>query len=102
MYSTSKGLGTNRRVLISLVPALATDGNGRWAQKDQSIAIIASETHDLLCEAHGGHSPFSLAELEEMLMEGIDLPPEIVKLKAIKYSFASDMHISGSHFVLGR
>lgn len=84
MYSMSKGLGEHRRLLVSLSPVMATDGSGKWAQKDQSIAMLASETHELLCEAHGGHSPYSLSELEEMLIERVDLPPDIIKLKAIK------------------
>lgn len=88
MYSSSKGLGENRRLFISLNPSMATGEDGKWTQKDHSITMQASETHELLCEAHGGHSPYSLSELEEMLVECVDLPPDIIKLKAIKCSVA--------------
>eukprot|EP00892_Ulva_mutabilis_P008354 jgi/Ulvmu1/5891/UM026_0012.1 len=84
VYSSSKGLGQNRRLMISLEPAIGIDETGKWAQKDQDITLRASETHELLCEAHGGHSPYSLSELEEMFIEGADLPDDIVRLKAIK------------------
>lgn len=98
IYSTSKGLGQSRRVFISVTPAIAIDEAGKWAQKDQSIALRASEIHELLCEAHGGHSPYSLSELEEMLIEHADLPPDIVKLRKIKCDITCDLPESLAHW----
>jgi hypothetical protein len=86
LYSASSGLREDRRLLVH---ASAADCPEQWKKKDIKVQAMARESHELLCEAHGGHSTYSLSELEEMIVTGVDLPPAILTLKAIKCESAT-------------
>lgn len=64
--------------------ASAAESNEQWHKRDLKAQAQAREAHELLCEAHGGHSSYSVSELEEMVVSGVDLPPEILSQKTIK------------------
>ena len=81
LYSSSSGLRENRRLLVH---ASAVDSTEQWKKRDIKVQTMARENHELLCEAHGGHSTYSLSELEEMIVTGVEMPPAILTLKTIK------------------
>ena len=81
LYSSSSGLRENRRLLVH---ASAAESNEQWQRRDLKAQAQAREAYELLCEAHGGHSSYSVSELEEMIVSGVDLPPEILTQKTIK------------------
>jgi uncharacterized small protein (DUF1192 family) len=85
LFSTSRGIGDSRRCYITTIrPGPVTGQSGQWLQKDADITRHAAEMHDILSEEHGGHSRYSLAELEERLAVGAELPPEILRLQSIR------------------
>lgn len=68
-----------------LIHASAAESGEQWNKRDLKAQAEAREAYELLCEAHGGHSSYSVSELEEMIVSGVDLPPEILTQKTVKY-----------------
>ena len=84
LHTFSRGIGAARRLFIGSTKLEVLDGGGRWCRADAGQRAQAAALHMLAVESCGGHTAWSVQELEELLASGGPVPPELAALQAVK------------------